>query len=260
MIVKYINLSANIEFYRPFATSSEIKVKFSGNYFNGNFGNANNELNISWAYKEKETDNYGTSKTLTPTISNNKYSGDFSLGEDFDYKKKYYFILYVSDKLSSVNVPYPLKAGEPFYDYGVDDEGNNYFNVNGDFYCKNKKVISADDKWVTATLTSDFTAYDGTSSNTPEYKKMGKLIEIRGKVSPTSAIAGSATSCTIFTLPEGYRPSKEVYSVCQGSGKNTWLLGVYPSGNVTFSRYGTTEYIDTPINAWLLLNVIFSID
>lgn len=34
-----------------------------------------------------------------------------------------------------------VKEGEPCFDYGKDEDGNNYFNINGEVYKKNEKLI-----------------------------------------------------------------------------------------------------------------------
>lgn len=76
-----------------------------------------------------------------------------------------------------------------------------------------------DSGWKNATLTSNFNAYSNISSNTPQYRKVGNIVEIRGVVSPKSNLTGSTTGVTIFTLPTGYRPSNAIFEICQGSGK-----------------------------------------
>lgn len=120
--------------------------------------------------------------------------------------------------------------------------------------------VLEDSGWNTATLASGFQPYNGTISNTPQYRKIGKQVKIRGVLSPTTAIAGSATAKTIFTLPEGFRPSKSEYTLCQGSGKNTWLLTISYNGNVGISRYGTTESSEIPTSAWLPFEHEFYVD
>lgn len=55
----------------------------------------------------------------------------------------------------------------------------------------------------------------------------------------------------------GYRPAKECYTLCQGSGKNTWLLTVKTNGEVTFSRYGTTSIGQVTTDTWLPFNFCF---
>ena len=139
-IIPYIPLSATAKFDRLSATSSEVKVKYSGNFYNGNFGVKENELIINWFYKEKGASDWIGGGTLTPTIENNTFSGEASLGQIFDYKTAYDFMLNISDKLSAVSPQETVKKGETIFDYGVDAGGNNYFNVNGDIYISGKKI------------------------------------------------------------------------------------------------------------------------
>ena len=116
-----------------------------------------------------------------------------------------------------------------------------------------------DTGWKTLTLTSDFHTYEDNSANTPQYRKIGKVIEIVGAIAPTSNIS-AGTNKTIATLPEGYRPSKKRYFICQGSGRAIWTLYVYSNGNVIFSRYGKSEYADASTDVWLPFNITFLID
>ena len=113
--------------------------------------------------------------------------------------------------------------------------------------------------WQTATLNSAFTLY-GQGASPVKYRKIGDLVEIRGVIAPTSAIAAGNTVVTIFTLPTGYRPSDTIYEICQGSGVNKWTITVYSNGNVGFQRYGTSNYVETPTSAWLPFHVMFSVD
>lgn len=110
-----------------------------------------------------------------------------------------------------------------------------------------------------ATLTSNFNAYSNISSNTPQYRKVGNIVEIRGVVSPKSNLTGSTTGVTIFTLPTGYRPSNAIFEICQGSGKNVWLLTINSNGTVQFSRYGTNANATASTSAWLCFNKTFTI-
>ena len=115
-----------------------------------------------------------------------------------------------------------------------------------------------DTGWQTASLSGDFKAYS--SAYAPEYRKVGKLVEIRGEVSPTKTLDGGTTTSTIFTLPEGYRPAMRKEVVCQGSIMNKWLLTITTDGNVNFSRYGTSETTDVATSAWLPFSTMFYID
>lgn len=148
-IIEYIPLTLTAKFYRTAATSSEVKLDYEGNFFNASFGAKTNKLTLKWEYKEKSATKYTTGGTLTPSISNNKYSGSVSLGTTFDYKKSYDFIIYANDgdganiKLTSLNYAQNITRGEPIYDYGVDKNGENYLNVNGGLYIKNKSILNS---------------------------------------------------------------------------------------------------------------------
>lgn len=120
-------------------------------------------------------------------------------------------------------------------------------------------AIAKDSGWQKCTLTSSFVASDGDTANTPEYRKIGKKVFIRGRISPKAALAGSVTSVPIFTLPAEYCPSKSETFVCQGTSKNTWYLQIFASGSVSFSRYGTTEYISCPTSAQLIFSASYSV-
>lgn len=114
-------------------------------------------------------------------------------------------------------------------------------------------------RWIKATLDSSFKPYGDTEEVSPEYRRIGKVVEIRGQISPNSAIESGGTA-TIFTLDEEYRPSKSVFFLCQGSGKNSWLLTITNTGDVSFARYGTSANAQCPTNAWLPFSATFTID
>lgn len=119
-----------------------------------------------------------------------------------------------------------------------------------------KSLGTGDSGWITATLTSSFTAYS--TAQVPRYRKVLNMVEINGAVKPAAELASGSTT-TIFTLPEGYRPAKIIYRLCQGSAKNTWMLTINTNGTVTASRYGTTAYSDVPATAWLPFQAAFLI-
>lgn len=124
---------------------------------------------------------------------------------------------------------------------------------------KKLNVRTADTGWQTLTLTSDFHTYEDNSANTPMYRKVGKVVEIVGAIAPTSNIS-AGTNKIIATLPEGYRPSKNRYFVCQGTVRAIWTLYVYSDGQVIFSRYGKSDYTDVSTDVWLPFNVTFLVD
>ena len=123
---------------------------------------------------------------------------------------------------------------------------------------KIKNEMTNDSGWKNATLGSDFSLYS--SGTNVQYRKIGKVVHVRGQVKPKRDIAGSSTVYTIFTLPSGYRPSANEYFVCQGSTKSTWLCTVGTNGNVTFSRYGTNSFATCTTSHWLPFNFSFTIN
>lgn len=147
-MIDYLPLTLNAKFYRVSATSSEVKVKYDGNFFKGSFGLKTNVLTVKWQWKKKTEPSYKLGGVLAPTITNNKYSGEVSLGTTFDYQEAYDFIINAYDGdgkdivLTNLNVAEPIQKGEPIYDYGVDGNGVNYLNVNGGLYIKNKDILN----------------------------------------------------------------------------------------------------------------------
>ena len=141
-IIPYIPLSANIEVYRPIDTGSEIKVKYDGKFFNGNFGTSTNTLTMTWKCTTKQdTSKIVKQGTLTPTKSGNTFSGDVSLGTTYSYQQDYIFTFTIKDKLTTLTPAIPLKRGIPYFDWGVDANGKNYFNVNGEIYRNNENIL-----------------------------------------------------------------------------------------------------------------------
>lgn len=114
-----------------------------------------------------------------------------------------------------------------------------------------------DSGWIQANIESGFENYS--SNGTVEYRKKNGIVEIRGAVKPTEAITASATPKTMFALPDGYKPSKQICKVCQGSGRNVWLITINTNGTVGVSRYGATENIDIPVGAWLAFDELFMV-
>lgn len=113
IMVDYVNLTCKPVFKRTTQTGSEVKLSYTGNYFNGNFGAADNELTMSWAWREKGSTEWIDGGTLEPTISGNIYSGEIVCGTDYDYKKNYEFIVYFADKLNDLNSgAIPLLKGQ----------------------------------------------------------------------------------------------------------------------------------------------------
>ena len=117
--IQYFPTTFNIsKLARPEPTTGEVSIKYSGNIFNDYFDvnkQHKNTLIITWKYREKGTSEYTNGGTLSPTLKDNTYSGEESLGTIFDYQKQYEFIFTITDSIYTYdttvqNVPrgYPI--------------------------------------------------------------------------------------------------------------------------------------------------------
>lgn len=118
-----------------------------------------------------------------------------------------------------------------------------------------------DSGWKTPTLSSDFVLYATDSNSAVKYRRINKMVEVRGVVKPTSSIGGSTDNYTIFELPVGFRPSSQVSLVMQGSGHYSWLFSVTSAGVVRFSRYGAGDtFHNADTGTWLPFQATFFVD
>ena len=150
--IDYIDLDCLPTFKRIQPTTGEVGLEFDGKYFNNTFGEVNNSLKISYAYKIKEDENYSDEVLLVrdvdyKIIDNTFHSGDSSykseinLGAIFDYKKVYNFVLYVEDALTRLVINALVVKGIPIFWwngekvtingdlYLADEDGNNPVNI-----------------------------------------------------------------------------------------------------------------------------------
>lgn len=120
--------------------------------------------------------------------------------------------------------------------------------------------VNNDSGWIDLTITNTFKNYNNDNNNRPRVRKIGKLVEVRGIITPVNEIPANQDT-TIGTLPSGYRPSTcQVVQIYQGSGQNRWALVVNTSGVLVFQRYGTTSNIAIPSGAWLPFQTMFFVD
>ena len=130
-MIPYIPLSLSATFFRPLPTTGEVSVKYSGNYFNGQFSETeSNILDITWYYREKvsfgEENEWIEGGKITPTFEENKIVEDtVSLGNIFEYRNEYDFKIEAKDKLTEVVRTASVSMGIPVFNWGKD-----FFNVN----------------------------------------------------------------------------------------------------------------------------------
>ena len=126
-MVDYVDLSFNVQFFRPQPTTGEVQLTYSGNYFNGNFGAKQNNVGIEWHYRVKGASDWTRGGTITPTISGNTIvKKTISLGTNFDYQTAYEFYFYSQDLLTSFSTTASVSVGMPVYYWGKD-----FFHISG---------------------------------------------------------------------------------------------------------------------------------
>ncbi len=125
--VNYVPLSVDLNAFRPDPkVSGEIRINFSGDCWNLNFGSVQNEIALNVKYREnsyeekewidlkslvKDTDYQFDESNLKISSINN-----ISLGDIFDYTKKYDIGLFFEDKLvSSSGIRQVLRAKPIFW-------------------------------------------------------------------------------------------------------------------------------------------------
>lgn len=108
-------------------TSGTVKLSIEGKYFNGNFGNVNNDITLKYRCREI---NAGWSEYITLPLT--KSNGTFSYNNDslltgLSYQMAYVFEIILTDKVNVyTTTSYAITKGIPVFDYGEND-----FRVNG---------------------------------------------------------------------------------------------------------------------------------
>ena len=97
-IIDYFNPNATIYVPRAEENDDKAYINIDGTWYNEGFGNINNELNITWQYRETEVETWTYGGTITPTITNNTFKvEDYLLGNNFSYAKEYKIKVTISD-------------------------------------------------------------------------------------------------------------------------------------------------------------------
>lgn len=249
--IDYIPLTLNMTAKRPSATTGEIAVAFSGNYFNDTFGTVDNTLELSWKYRQKGVETWTNGGTFVKDtdyeITGNTFAskGNVSLGNIFDYRNIYEIAIYYKDKLIDTYTTKIVTRGLPIFWWnkdGVYDGNNKKFLVEGEApTTKNEYTTSTTDTYscnyinshnlkssiihqVTPTAGSNYELYGNTY-----YYKVGSRVHVHVGIS-----INVQTYTVIFTLPVGFRPKTMLGFVAVGSGLDNFAgLQIDPSGPVT---------------------------
>ncbi len=220
--------------------------------------NSKNTKNIVISYESESA--FGEITTLTDYVASGTYITDASYSADISYNIK----ISLTDKFSEVNAVRKIETDSTTFDihfsgqgmaFGKVAESQDLLDVNWNARFRKAVTFAKDTAWTNIPLSSDFVAYSGM---TPQYRIKGSCVEVRGAVSPVTAYTSTNDRVTFATLP--IAPSNDIYEVCQGSGKNTWLFSIQTTGEMTVSRYGTTANAQVPTTAWLVFHAVFILE
>jgi hypothetical protein len=269
---------------RDNSDSSIINVKTSSSFSSIN---NHNTLIGSIAYRETGTSDWIPISSIDPNTGYTPVAVQLSGGDVFEDNKAYELQLAIYDDLGgeaffetyvgTAAVFLDLRAGgnglglgkiaesdafevafpTKFYYYRLKVENNIAYPMN-DMLDSHICMIGNN------SLENNFVLYD--ISTQIYLRKIGNFVNICGAISSTVNIDSSvmATGKRFMTLLEKFRPLQEVRTVCQGSGKNTWLLTIKTNCEIWFSRYGTSSYASVTGKAqnesgrvWLPFNVTY---
>ena len=162
-------------------------------------------------------------------------------------------------------------GGAGFYAYGKDYDGSyaGAFSIqahngtsgvtivgkpDGTLTWNSNNIITDNTVTANMTITSSFEQYS--SGDTTNAIRAGNVVTVVGVLKPKSNIA-AGNSTTMFTLPSGYRPTRTLRFIQQGSGVMRWLLEIESGGAVKISRYGTTSDSQIAAGQWLPISATF---
>ena len=204
--VDYVDVSINATVERNTPTDGKLNIKFDGKYFNGSFGNTDNNLTVQYKYKEKGASEYSNLKDLTYTLKDNTYSGELKEIEGFDYQKEYVVQVIATDLLGSAPktpIEIPVNKGQPMWWY--DQEA---FRVLTDLFVRDKNILTelsekikvVDYSTSSIEVASKSTKNEEITTSVPEgYSLMGYLIHGNGYNNPvlSSVISSTDTKCVV---------------------------------------------------------------
>ena len=164
-LVDYFSPNMNVEFYRAEQTSSNVKLNYSGIFFNQNFGSVANTISLKWYWKKSTDSSWTNGGEITPTINgNNISSATIDCGSTYDYQTNYRFKLEVIDKLSNGNREMDVTAGIPNFSFGEDwfQHHTNLYDTNANEILSAKKIFPVGSVFITVTNTNPQTFLGGT--------------------------------------------------------------------------------------------------
>lgn len=241
-MVEYIKLTCNIEAEAPTATG-EMVLNVSGNYFNNNFGVADNVLIVNYRYKENDGE-WGEWIAGEATADGNTYAGEIAI-TGLNYQSKYTFQARSADMLMTIDSAEISVKTTPIFDWSADDfnfnvpitytdEEGKKFNIVGAM----KALTTAYELATTATPASNYS--EATVENAV---LLGNCLRVHISATRKSATsAGNITNEDVATLSIKHSGKiKGAYRVAFGNGSTGHIQAFHTNNEVNDGEYLTFD-------------------
>ena len=119
-------------------------------------------------------------------------------------------------------------------------------------------VSTAVTNWTEISYVSGYKGY-GTSGDTVRYRRVGNVVELVGRWTPSSNKSASDDDVQFGSIPASFAPSYPVRLRMQGSGLKTYLLSVSITGKLSWARYGTTSSTTLLAGDWFNVQAVWTI-
>lgn len=139
---------------------------------------------------------------------------------------------------------------------------NFYMDYDGNHRDTGWKPLYEDTGWQDLSFTSGFNHY--WTEQKAQYRRVGKIVQIRGAIKNTKEISAGDTNIKMATITDTTcRPSQGVNYIQQGSGAGVHLISINTSGEVSISRNrltGTSGYSKINAGSWINIEYTFFVD
>ena len=266
--IDYVQLSvdSSATLKRPSQTDDFVVIEsFTGNLWQGNFGQQSNTLTLKYRYKlHSDSDsNYSAwttipSSAITLDSANMEYSiTNYQLPSTLSHTDVYDVQFQATDKcMTTEPYTYTIKLGIP--NFAVFPKhlyfGNDYiFDSTSGTPLLNPECLD-DSGWQNITLPSGISA--ATLGGTPQCRKIGNHVFLRGGYSGTKGSSG----LKLGTLPSGWNPTAQLYWLIAGTAARIYRVFINTSGEIwlewgqnigsTSAWTGTFSWIDFKGDFW----------
>ena len=121
--------------------------------------------------------------------------------------------------------------------------------------------LKEDTGWQDVTFETGYSNYYA-SDNKVQYRRIGKIVHIRGIFKNTSAVTTNTSQVKFASISDSSCfPSQKEFQLQQGTDANKFYVMVDTNGDLKWSRYGTTSTsTETNANSWLHCYITYFVD